>query len=107
MKELVLVFRNNEEAKYYCRNLAVEFEGAFSKKKEKELLLLYTSKYNFIEKILIKLGFKDIDLKKSKILFKSKNSNLKGYRNILYINDSDIDTTFLYKIILNECRKNG
>lgn len=104
MKELTVMFKNNEEAKYYCRCLSVEHDKVFTKNKEKEAVLIYTDKYNFFDKLLIRLGLKKIEIKRAKIYFRSINT-VDCFKGIIIIDDIEISE--LYKIILKECRKNG
>lgn len=105
MKELTVMFKNNEEAKYYCRCLSVEHERVFNKNKDKEAILIYTDKYSFLAKLLIKLGLKKIEIKRAKIHFRSKNTSDCFANGITVLNDVEISD--LYRLILKECRKNG
>ena len=100
MKELVLVFPNMREAEYHFRNL----KNGESKTARKSYIYKNcitfdyydNSNFNFIQKLLGKK-----ELKQLKVYFKSKYSDFKGFRNIIYI-DENLETFEVYEIIKKE-----
>lgn len=100
MKELVLVFPNMREAEYHFRNLKngeIKIANISYIYKNCITFDYYdNSNFNFIQKLLGKK-----ELKQLIVFFKSKNSNLKGFKNIKNV-DKNLETFEVYEIIKKE-----
>ena len=100
MKELVLVFPNMREAEYHFRNLKNgEIETTSISYIYKNLIefdYYDNSDFNFIQKLFGKKVLKDLH-----VYFKSKNSDLKGFKNIKNV-DKNLETFEVYEIIKKE-----
>lgn len=100
MKELVLVFPNMREAEYHFRNFKngeiKTTSISYIYKNLIEFDYYDNSDFNFIQKIFGKKVLKDLH-----VYFKSKNSDLKGFKNIKNV-DKNLETFEVYEIIKKE-----
>ena len=100
MKELVLVFPNMNEAEYHFRNFKngeiKNIKYAFIGKNCIDFFYFDSRNLNFIQKLLGKKELKDLH-----VYFKSKNSDLKGFKNIKNV-DKNLETFEVYEIIKKE-----